>query len=307
MRCLVIGYGSIGSRYVKVLKNMNIKYLIFDKFKKNKNIVNDFSKLNFKNITHTIICTPTNNHIKIAKKILSKNCKKILVEKPISNRLEGITEFKRLVHTNTAKVYVVSNLRYHSGFLHLKKNIKKIGKIKFARAYFGNHYKFMKKNYKKNYFQKMSKGGGIIFDSCHEIDLLIQLFGIMNVKKSFNLSSSKPDFKSPDYLNVIFKHKKIFSEINSNFFQHFKERGLEIFGKNGTLKWTSTGKINEEVILKLFRDPNKKGQILFKANYDMNDMYVKQIKYFLYGKSKFLQSLDESVEILKILLGMVKC
>ena len=84
-------------------------------------------------------------------------------------------------------------MRYHTGFINLKKNIKKIGKVKFARAFFGNHYKFYKKDYKKNYFQKISSGGGIIFDSCHEIDLLMQLFGTMSVKKSFYFSSSKPD------------------------------------------------------------------------------------------------------------------
>ena len=78
----------------------------------------------------------------------------------------------------------------------------------------------------------------------------MQLFGTMSVKKSFYFSSSKPDFNSTDYLNVIFKHKNILSEINSNLFQYFKERGLEIFGTTGTIKWTSSGKKKEKVNLK---------------------------------------------------------
>jgi len=308
MKCLVVGYGSIGSRYVKIIKRLNVDYLIFDKFKKGKHIINDFDKVEFKNITHTIICTPTNKHIEIAKKILKKkNCKKILIEKPLSHKLDGILELKRLIKKNRAMVFVVSNLRYHTGFINLKKNIKKIGKVKFARAFFGNHYKFYKKNYKKNYFQKVSNGGGIIFDSCHEIDLLMQLFGTMNVKKSFHFSSSKPDFNSPDYLNVIFKHKNILSEINLNLFQYFKERGLEIFGNTGTIKWTSSGKKKERVTLKFFSNPNKKVKILLKKEYDINEMYRKQIKLFFNDKFNFLQSLDSSIKIIKILRNIIKC
>lgn len=308
MKCLLVGYGSIGSRYAKIIKSFNLKYLIFDKYKRGKYIINDFNQIDFRDVTHAIICTPTNMHVEIAKKILKKKiCKKILIEKPLSHKLDGIPELKRLIKKNSAKVFVVSNLRYHTGFINLKKNIKKIGKVKFARAFFGNHYKYYKKNYKTNYFQKISNGGGIIFDSCHEIDLLMQLFGTMNVKKSFHFSSSKPDFNSPDYLNVIFKHKNILSEINLNLFQYFKERGLEIFGNTGTIKWTSSGKKKERVTLKFFSNPNKKVKILLKKEYDINEMYRKQIKLFFNDKFNFLQSLDSSIKIIKILRNIIKC
>ena len=41
------GLWSIGSRYVKIIKRLNVDYLIFDKFK-GKHIINDFDKVEFR-------------------------------------------------------------------------------------------------------------------------------------------------------------------------------------------------------------------------------------------------------------------
>ena len=87
MKFLVIGSGSIGQRHIKNLKLLGINDIqVFDDNEKllksieKKLEIKKQKKLNFKQIDCTLICTPPNSHIKLAKLALENS---IIIHKTI--------------------------------------------------------------------------------------------------------------------------------------------------------------------------------------------------------------------------------
>ena len=244
MRILIIGFGSIGKRhYENFSKFSEVK--VFDNKKRQKNSIffKDIESSIKWNPDGVVISTPTDSHIEMVKYFLEKT-KKILVEKPISNNYESAAEFQKLNKNKINEIFVVCNLRFHQALEIIKKEIKKLGKIFFVRAHFGNWLPNMRPNtdYKENYSASVKKGGGLIFDSIHEIDYLNFLFGdiikIYSVKKKVsNLCISGEDICA-----LIIKHKNdVISELHLDYLRPIKKRGCEIVGENGTLIWESEG------------------------------------------------------------------
>ena len=96
MKIFVIGCGSIGQRHIKNLLKMGINEievydqnkLLLEKIRK-KFRIKALNSLKFNNPDCTLICTPPNSHLKLAKKSLDENSH-VFIEKPLSNSLIGL-------------------------------------------------------------------------------------------------------------------------------------------------------------------------------------------------------------------------
>ncbi len=118
MKILIIGIGSIGSRHYDNL-NSFIEIGLYDQKRKRLNTKKNTIK--FKSLEEAlkwepdgvIISTSTNSHIKIAKKVIQSGCKKLLIEKPISDSLKESIKLEKLAKKNNVNVFVVTNLRFH--------------------------------------------------------------------------------------------------------------------------------------------------------------------------------------------------
>ena len=89
---LLIGFGSIGKRYAEII-NKKKKLYIYDLYKKKDsryNFLSDLKNLDRLQLTHIIIATPPDTHVKIAKSVLYLRLP-ILIEKPLSNNLIGVS------------------------------------------------------------------------------------------------------------------------------------------------------------------------------------------------------------------------
>ena len=122
-KILVIGLGSSGSRYLKILKKMKFKNIFtFSKRKINNNQNSLVSLEEVKNIKpdFIFICSETYYHFDQLKKInnLLKN-KSILIEKPLFHKNLKLKNKKN-------KVFVGYNLRFHPVFQFIKKKLIKI-------------------------------------------------------------------------------------------------------------------------------------------------------------------------------------
>ena len=70
-------------------------------------------------------------------------------------------------------------MRFHDAINIIKRNLELVGDVYYANAFYGYYLPYMRKNvdYEKVYCSKFHKGGGVIFDTIHEIDYLWWLFG----------------------------------------------------------------------------------------------------------------------------------
>lgn len=108
MNLVLVGHGSIGSSYKDVIvKNFNQfnEFYIIDK---NTNLVNELIERGFKSFesienlkkegiscSHGIIANWGPDHISSANSLIDIGCKRIIIEKPISSRLDELQIFKK--------------------------------------------------------------------------------------------------------------------------------------------------------------------------------------------------------------------
>jgi predicted dehydrogenase len=123
---------------------------------------------------YVIVCNETFAHFSTLKELNKLNFTgTVLVEKPLDfNSQTFSTAFER--------VGVGFNLRFLSSIIELKKILSKNElRIFSAEIYYGNLYTNWRSSVKSfnHYSSFKSKGGGVLRDFSHELDLLIWLFG----------------------------------------------------------------------------------------------------------------------------------
>ena len=193
---LVIGYGSSGRRYSKIINKIKNKkkIYIFSKQKHNFYKIKDLKEIKKMKFDLVIICNETHKHYKTLK-ILDKylNNSKILVEKPLFSKMIKFT-------TKNNKVFVGYNLRFDPIIEYLKKKLKR-EKVCYINLNCLSHLPSWRKNinYKKSYSSDSRRGGGVTNDLSHEIDLADYLVGINKIKFAVKSKVSNLEIKADDF------------------------------------------------------------------------------------------------------------
>lgn len=314
MKFLVVGCGSIGQRHIKNLKKIGYSdILLFDSNKKlmketsNKLKINYVNSLSIKNIDCTLICTPPNSHIKIAKKALESNSH-VFIEKPLSNSLIGIEKIEKLAKEKKLKVFVGYSFRFEKGLKIIKKLIStnEIGEIFSFDAYEGWHLSNWRpwQNYKKSYTTKKNLGGGIILDGSHELNYLQWLGGKIELVYCIYSKIPKIAKNVEGIAEILIKfNSKAIGRIHLDFLNPKYNRHCEILGDKGSIIWSFENKTIE------IRKNNYKKIKKIKYGNDTNQMYIDEVKHVIKcikeNRNEII-SLNESINTLKISLSIKK-
>jgi predicted dehydrogenase len=233
-----------------------------------------------------VVATPTNLHIPVAMASVESGAN-VLIEKPISNSLDGVDAFLKRSESLGRIVFVVCNMRFHPGISALHRNLDLIGRPFFARAHVGNFLPKMRPNsdYRKLYCASKAKGGGVILDAIHEIDYLMWFFGMVQkvICDATRLSDLEIDVE--DYACIFLRHENnVAAEIQMDYLRPFKRRGCEIVGDQGILLWQSEGKNPEKCSVRLYERKTEKWKpLLYSENVDINSPYKTLMKHFIAG------------------------
>ncbi len=292
-KIVIIGYGSAGRRYAKLLKKYfkNFEIYILTKQKK----IGFFTIGNFRDIIkinpkYIIVSSPTNLHFDQLKKI-NKNFKNIsvLVEKPLFDKFEKIK--------NKNKVYVGYNLRNLKIIKLLKsiikKNIRKINNVSFLNHSFLPDWR-KNINYENSSSAKKKYGGGIILDCSHEIDLANWFFG--NIDILFVDKSKKSNLKinTEDNCKIYGKKNNISLSFDFNYYSPEKKREIIILGHN--FKIVANLVSNNFLMI----NNNKKIKRKFKRN-EIEKSYKLEIQGLLSNKKNNLVNFESALKTQKII------
>lgn len=225
-----IGYwGKVHLKYLKKIKNLNLKYIVFKKNKKhfknkllsNYNLINDLKIiLKDKEITHVDLVTPINTHASLLINCL-KHHKRVLVEKPLimNNNEEKILN-KYSNNFNVSYPYL-----YSKTLTEAKKIVEKrrLGKLKFIEIVIKQCGRFNK----YNVYELLAP---------HAISIFSKFFGIKNLnfkKKTLIKNNSKPESAIIECYNK----NKLISLINLslNYGSNTQEKKVIIYCENGNL------------------------------------------------------------------------
>ena len=317
MKAVIIGFGSIGQRHCKnLLEKSNTEIYLCTKhnlknFKNSKRIQNLPSLEEcLKNQPDIgLVCNTSNLHVETAIKLAKNNCH-LLIEKPLSNSLKNITRLLSLVEKNKIITLMGFNLRFHPCLIKIKQLLSKnkIGRVIYVDAENGSYLPDWHPNedYRKSYSSRKTLGGGAVLTCIHEIDYLRWLFG--DVKEVSAISGKFSDLKidSEDLASISLRFKNnIIAHVHLDFFQRPAERNCKIVGTNGTLFCD----FNKNII-SLYKPNEKKWKkIINLKNYNINDMYVGEMKQLLKcvkTQKKSVNDIKQGLETLKIALAIQK-
>lgn len=283
MKILVAGAGSIGKRHAENARALGQDVRVSDA---------DPGKSDFKSFDDAlawkpeavVIATPHKTHIPLAL-LAVKAGAHVLIEKPISDTIDGVADFLKQAEAVGRKVFVVCNMRFHPAVQELKQNLERTGKVYFARAHFGNYLPNMRPNtdYRTLYCANRDQGGGIILDGIHEIDYLSWLLGPVKHVTCEAGTISDLDIDVEDYAAMTVQHETgIRSEIHMDYLQQCKRRGCEIIGRKGTLLWESEGKNPEHCRVRFYDAGSNAWEVLYESKaLDINAAYKVLMEKFL--------------------------
>lgn len=231
MKSLVIGYGSIGARHAEILKAMGHHVQVYSQRDITFPTVVQTLEEGLSGTEYVVIATETHQHLDGLRTLQLTGYKGIvLVEKPLFSTLkDSDVKFD-------FKLYVGYNLRFHPGVMKLKSLIFN-EQVLSVHCYVGQHLATWRKNRETNsvYSSWKSRGGGVLLDLSHEIDLLQYLFGKTISVKAIGGRVSDLTVDSADVFGVLLKSEKCpVTTLQLNYLDNLCQRQLIVNTKKNT-------------------------------------------------------------------------
>ena len=295
---LIIGYSSISKKHLSYIRNKNkYKFYIISKHFKHNNFLN---KINFKQVKNkyfdfAIICGPSSERIKNLYKI-KKNCNKFFLEKPITDKYKKIIKLKN--NNSLIKKLYIGYVFKHNSLIKKLKNLiinKRNGNFLGAQIISTSFLPDWRRhiNYKKSVSSIRSKGGGVLLELSHEINLMSYLFGECKIISSVLSNSGTLGINVEERADIILKSKNSsYINIILDFNSKFLERKIIV----NFSKLTLEANLEKNYINIFKRNIIKK--IKFKN--EKKIMFKRQMDYFIKNRM-FSTSFRESSETLKLI------
>ena len=309
---LVFGLGSIGLRHIQVLGELGEFEIAACRTKKGmKNVPDDIDgKIRYFydeneafawNPDFMIVSNPTNLHLEYLIKSIDHNID-ALIEKPIANEYNAITEVKNRIKKRKNKICVGFNLRFHPIVKKVKESIDRgeYGKVLKANLYVGEYLPFWHpyEDYRKSYAARNELGGGSLRTFSHEIDLGQYWFG--DYDKIFAKVSkiSDLDIDVDDSTDIFAGMRNgVILKISMDYLNPLGERKGEIFFENGLLKYNFL-----KMAIKFTDYADGESKTLFKLeNYDYNAQYKCQMEKFINRSDEEICTVEEGINVMKII------
>lgn len=235
MVCLIIGFGSIGSRHASILKAMGCEVHFVTKRKTveypcYKSIEEALEKNTY---DYIIVSNPTCDHGQTYSAFRKLNVQsKVLIEKPL---------FSYLPPRPTEKfqnIYVAYNFRFHPIIQKVKKFLEG-KKLYSVQAYAGSYLPEWRPgtDYSKCYSAIKEKGGGVIRDLSHELDYINWFTGGWKRVSAIGGKFSNLDIDSDDIFALLIESEKCpVIDIQINYLDRKAQRTFNICLENHSVK-----------------------------------------------------------------------
>jgi predicted dehydrogenase len=286
---IVVGFGSIGKRHYEILTSLGYNVGVVSKHYKN---INAFENIKDVLLYHTpiyiIICVETSKHKDVINQLIQLNYTgKVLIEKPL------FVNYEKMPINNFQKVAVAYNLRFHPLIIKLKEILKKNDEhLISANFYVGSYLPNWRKNrdYSNSYSSSVEKGGGVLRDLSHEIDLAIYLLGSVESLTALGGKNSNLNITSDDSFCILMNTKQCpLVCINLNYLEKIPQRKIII----NTYKST--------ICLDLINNNIEINGETISINIDYNLTYQMQHLAFLENSYDIICSENEGLMVNKII------
>jgi predicted dehydrogenase len=316
VRFLVCGLGSIGRRHVRNLTTLQAgEVLGFDvRADRREALTADFGIETVADLeaawrrrpTVAFITAPTSLHVPLALQAASQGCH-LFVEKPLSDRLDGIDGLIESVCARRLVTLVGCNLRFHPGLRLVKQLVDDgtIGRVIAARVEVGQYLPDWHplEDYRQGYSARRDLGGGVILDAIHELDYVRWLLGDVAEVAAFAGTLSDLEIETEDLAAILLRFASgAVGEVHLDYVQRAYSRTCHLIGTEGTIRWDyAAGHVRWYTA--------RTGAWQEAANppgWEPNQMYLDEIAHFLAclrGEATPAQDVASAAQVLAIALA----
>ena len=293
-RILIVSLGSAGSRHLRLARMQFPKAVIKILRHNETNLIPELSDgclFNTEEVMNfapqiAVIASPSSHHVKIAQELAEMGVH-MLVEKPLSNSLEGVL---RLIETSkkTNSILMAGyNLRFSTSlrYFHDQLADEIIGKVLSFRCEVGQYLPTWRSemDYRKGVSASKALGGGALLELSHELDYLRWIFGEVDWVRATLTQQSSLDIDVEDsaHLTLGFlpnrNGRQLIGTINLDFIRHDQTRACIAIGEKGSLRWDGiAGEVS------LFNEGDVCWQRIFTGNSQNDESYLAEWQDFIY-------------------------
>lgn len=289
MTALVIGYGSIGQRHARLLKDLGQDVAIVSR--RSVNFPKVFDQLERAlgdcDPDYIVVASRTNEHLGDIEKLTKLGFKgTILAEKPLFNSPHPLPE-------NSFKgIHVAFNLRFHPVIRALRSTLEGRS-IYAAHAYVGQYLPDWRPGteYSKHYSAIRNQGGGVLRDLSHELDYLTWILGGWSNLTASGGQFSSLDIDSDDVFSLLLSTPKCpVVTINMNYLDSQLRRQIHVLTDQGT--------VHADIVAGTLSVSGD----LSEFEHQRDDTYIAEHLAILEGKDQdILCSFEEGLDIVKLI------
>lgn len=289
-RCLVVGYGSIGARHVRVLEALGCEvHVVSRRPNVHRQCYSSVSAaFSGRTFEYVIVADETSRHASTLRTLESAGFRgAILVEKPLANPGDGVAAPP---HCTTVVAY---QLRFDPLMRKLYELLQRQTIISAdirACSYLPDWRPT--RDYRQTESASSRAGGGVLRDMSHELDYALWLLGPWRRLSAIGGRLSQLEIDSDDSWAVLLETSRCRSVVLSmNYLDRREERWMTVNTDHGTIK---ADIYNRTLVLN--------GETLFAGTAaDVDQTYVDENRAMLAGRFDEGCSFDEGVAVVKMI------
>ncbi len=287
-RALVVGLGSIGKRHLRLLRRAlpeaDIRVLRHSPCEDPIEFANGcFDRIEAARAfapNLAIVANPAPFHLPVARALADVGSH-LLLEKPLSDRVEGISGLISQCRRQQLQLQVGYNLRFMSTLQAFKQALgtRRIGRVLGVRCEIGQYLPSWRPNadYRNAVSAQRALGGGALLELSHELDMLRWVFGDVSWLSAWlgRQSSLDIDVEDSAMIQMGFEDGAV-GQLGIDFLRRDTTRVCTAIGEEGSLRWDAVAGT-----VSLF-DPRCKAWAVIETEPAQRDAtYAAQIAAFL--------------------------
>ncbi len=287
MKALVVGYGSIGARHVRLLRELGCTVSVvsrreIDHAPRFPTVAEALAQ---ERLDYVVVANRTSEHAATLRELQAGGfCGPILVEKPLFGTAGKLPDGME------RNVYVAYNLRFHPAIQALRERLAGERPVS-AHVYVGQYLPAWRPgtDYRASYSAHRAEGGGVLRDLSHELDYLLWLFGNWSAVSAIGGHYSTLEIDSDDVFSVTLSMQLCpVVTVNMNYLDRIGQRRIVVNTDTHTLR------------ADLVAGTVELDGVAQRVDCDRDQTYRLQHQAVLGGDTRTLSSAVEGLEVVRL-------
>lgn len=316
MKAFVVGTGSIGRRHIANLLHLGAEVSAFSYRGKSPgdpsldsrvSLVERWSEGISRDCDAVVIANSTEQHMEVAVQA-ARMGRAMYIEKPLAVSLDGTTELSHQIADKRLVVETGFMLRAHPNLVWMKSAIDggMLGELMHVRASVGQWLPDWRPgtDHRLAYSAMRDKGGGVIFDLIHELDLVLWLGGRVAEASAMTRHVPMLGIETEAIAQIGLRlDSGVLAQVHLDYVRPGYQRTMEVVGHKGVLSWNySEGTVT-------FGSPDGTAKVAHRLapEFERNTIFLTYMEHFLRRVETpglgALSSFEDGVEALRIALA----